>query len=168
MSWISQLPTLASVPQARSDDFARFISTAVFRSARAVRHPGGQSIRCATVLSTEHAFFSQLPSPHIARTALYRAPFEQAKLVHCVCGRLFDVVVDMRENSPTFRAWKSFQLDADRAQSVWIPAGYADGFLTLEHVKLLKPQSTWRQIDWPKNNRIAYRPCFGEHCCEAK
>ena len=115
VSWISQLPALASVPQARSDDFARFISTAVFRSARAVRHPGGQSIRCATVLSTEHAFFSQLPSPHIARTALYRAPFEQAKLVHCVQGRLFDVEVDISENSPTFRAWKSFHLAAFHA-----------------------------------------------------
>lgn len=63
-----------------------------------------------------------------------------AKLVHCVRGRLFDVVVDMRENSPTFRAWESFQLATDSAQSVWIPAGYANGFLTLEHVKLLIPQ----------------------------
>ncbi len=88
--------------------------------------------------------------------------------MHCVRGRLFDVVVDISENSPTFRAWEICQLDADSAQSVWIPAGYAHGFLTLEHVKLLIPQLTWRGIDWPINNPIAYCPCFGEHCRKAR
>ena len=59
-------------------------------------------------------------------------PFGQSKLVHCVRGRMFDVVVDMRANSPTFRSWNGFSLDADCGKSIWIPAGYAHGFLTLE------------------------------------
>ena len=88
--------------------------------------------------------------------------------MHCVRGRLFDVVVDMRENSPTFRAWESFQLDADCTKSVWIPAGYAHGFLILEHEKRFKPQATLRFIDLPKMNWIANRQCLCEHCREAR
>ncbi len=149
--------------------FATLIDTAVFSDQRGRFVTPWDSPFDVPGFSPQSMHFSHNSQTGTLRGLHYTvSPFEQAKLVHCVRGRLFDVVVDMRENSPTFRAWKSFQLDADRAQSVWIPAGYADGFLTLEHVKLLKPQSTWRQIDWPKNNRIAYRPCFGEHCCEAK
>ena len=54
-------------------------------------------------------------------------PFGQSKLVHCVQGQIFDVVVDMRANSPTFRSWNGFSLDADFGKSVWSPAGYAHG-----------------------------------------
>ena len=54
-------------------------------------------------------------------------PFGQSKLVHCARGRLIDVVVDMRVNSPTFRSWNGWSLDADCGKSVWIPAGYAHG-----------------------------------------
>ncbi len=169
MSWISQLPALASVPQARSNDFARLIATAVFSDQRGRFVTPWDSSFDVPGFSPQSMHFSHNSQTGTLRGLHYTdPPFEQAKLVHCVRGRLFDLVVDMRENSPTFRAWKSFQLDADSAESVWIPAGYAQEFLTLEHVKLLILQSTWRRIDWPKNNRISYRPCFGEHCCKAR
>ena len=54
-------------------------------------------------------------------------PFGQSKLVHCVRGRMFDVVVDMRANSLTFRSWNGFSLDADCGKSVLSLAGYACG-----------------------------------------
>jgi dTDP-4-dehydrorhamnose 3,5-epimerase len=59
-------------------------------------------------------------------------PHGQAKLVSCVAGRIWDVVVDLRSESPTFLQWKSVELCAASGRSVFIPAGYAHGFATLE------------------------------------
>jgi dTDP-4-dehydrorhamnose 3,5-epimerase len=59
------------------------------------------------------------------------APAEEAKLVRCVRGRLFDVAVDLRRDSPTFRHWLGLELDAERGAALYIPRGCAHGFLTL-------------------------------------
>lgn len=62
----------------------------------------------------------------------YQAPpAEEAKLVRCVRGRLFDVAVDLRPDSPTFRSWLGLELDAERGEALYIPRGCAHGFLTL-------------------------------------
>jgi dTDP-4-dehydrorhamnose 3,5-epimerase len=53
------------------------------------------------------------------------------KLVRCSAGAIFDVVVDLRPSSPTFRQWLSFDLDGDNQRSVYIPAGCAHGFQAL-------------------------------------
>lgn len=53
------------------------------------------------------------------------------KLVHCLCGEVYDVAVDLRENSPTFLQWQSFYLHADRSESVCLPPGVAHGYQTL-------------------------------------
>lgn len=58
------------------------------------------------------------------------APHEEAKLVQIFRGRVFDVIVDIRDGSPTRGRWESFELDHDRA--LFIPAGFAHGFQTLE------------------------------------
>src|SRR5204862_8158398 len=55
----------------------------------------------------------------------------EAKLVRCTRGRIFDVLVDIRKNSPTFMRWCGFELDAASARALFIPAGVAHGFLTL-------------------------------------
>ena len=55
----------------------------------------------------------------------------EAKLVRCTRGRIFDVAVDLRKDSPTFTRWCGFELDAALARSLFIPAGVAHGFLTL-------------------------------------
>lgn len=55
----------------------------------------------------------------------------QAKLVSCPAGCIFDVAVDLRRNSPTFGQWEGFYLDDDEHCSLYLPAGFAHGFLVV-------------------------------------
>lgn len=55
----------------------------------------------------------------------------EAKLVRCSYGVVFDVIVDLRNSSPTFRNWKSFVLRGDEQASLYVPAGCAHGFQAL-------------------------------------
>ncbi|MBC7356623.1 MAG: dTDP-4-dehydrorhamnose 3,5-epimerase [Desulfomicrobiaceae bacterium] len=59
-------------------------------------------------------------------------PHAQAKLVRVVRGRIFDVVVDLREDSPTFRRWEAFELDAASRWQLFVPKGLAHGYMTME------------------------------------
>ncbi len=59
-------------------------------------------------------------------------PHAQAKLVRVVKGRAWDVVVDIRPGSPTFGRWVGVELDAVAKLQLWIPAGFAHGFVALE------------------------------------
>jgi dTDP-4-dehydrorhamnose 3,5-epimerase len=59
------------------------------------------------------------------------APYAETKLVRVTRGRAYDVVVDLRPDSPTHRRWAAVELDAERANAVLIPQGIAHGFLTL-------------------------------------
>jgi dTDP-4-dehydrorhamnose 3,5-epimerase len=61
-----------------------------------------------------------------------RAPYAQAKLVRCLIGRIFDVVVDLREKSPTFKKWVGIELSASLGNQLFIPVGFGHAFLTLE------------------------------------
>ena len=60
------------------------------------------------------------------------APHTEVKLVRCVRGRIFDVALDLRSDSPTHRRWTAAELSADNARALLIPKGVAHGFLTLE------------------------------------
>jgi len=60
------------------------------------------------------------------------SPALEAKLVRCTKGSLFDVVVDLRENSPTLHRWYGIELRADDYQMLYIPEGCAHGYQTLE------------------------------------
>jgi dTDP-4-dehydrorhamnose 3,5-epimerase len=57
---------------------------------------------------------------------------QQQKLVRCVNGKIFDVVVDLRKDSPTFKEWISFELSGENNVELLIPAGLAHGYLVLE------------------------------------
>jgi dTDP-4-dehydrorhamnose 3,5-epimerase len=59
-------------------------------------------------------------------------PHQEAKLVQCVRGRIFDAAIDLRPDSPSFRRVQSLELAADGGRMFFVPAGCAHGFLTLE------------------------------------
>lgn len=61
-----------------------------------------------------------------------RPPFEQAKLVRVLSGAVYDVVVDLRPSSPTFRSWCTATLCGQNAEQLYVPRGFAHGFVTLE------------------------------------
>jgi dTDP-4-dehydrorhamnose 3,5-epimerase len=60
------------------------------------------------------------------------APHAEAKLVRCTRGRLYDVIVDLRPESHTCCRWVGVELDAARRNALYVPEGFAHGFLTLE------------------------------------
>lgn len=59
-------------------------------------------------------------------------PSRESKLVRCVAGAIYDVIVDLRTGSPTRGRWTSANLDAESGGALFVPAGFAHGFITLE------------------------------------
>ncbi|MDP1725467.1 MAG: dTDP-4-dehydrorhamnose 3,5-epimerase [Bacteroidota bacterium] len=60
-------------------------------------------------------------------------PYQEIKLVRCIAGSVFDVVVDIRKNSSTFLQWFSIELSATNKKAIYIPKGFAHGFQTLSN-----------------------------------
>jgi len=91
-------------------------------------------------------------------------PFAEEKLITCIQGSVFDVVVDLRPNSHTFGKWTSFELSANDTLQVYLPKGLAHGFQTLmpnsiihySLTSIYSPESSYAinpfgdlKIDWP-------------------
>ena len=92
-------------------------------------------------------------------------PFAQGKLIRCTKGRIFDVAIDLRKDSPTYKEWASIELNETNKYLFWIPEGFGHGFLTLSKVADVQYKVTekWNKdsersilwndpdlnIDWP-------------------
>jgi dTDP-4-dehydrorhamnose 3,5-epimerase len=94
--------------------FAELLGVAL--DAAPVFDQDNQSLSCRGVLRGLHY---QLP------------PEPQGKLVRCVAGEIFDVAVDLRRSSATYGRWLGVRLSGDNHQQLWVPPGFAHGFLTL-------------------------------------
>ena len=106
----------------------------------------------------------------VLRGLHFQNPRPQGKLVRVLRGEIFDVVVDIRRASPSFGGTFSIRLSADNALMIWIPRGFAHGFLTLSNssdffyktTQYYQPQSerciVWDDkildIGWPKKIKI--------------
>lgn len=60
------------------------------------------------------------------------APYEESKLVRCTAGKVFDVIIDLRHSSPSFKKYATIELTAENRKMLYIPEGFAHGFQTLE------------------------------------
>jgi len=114
----------------------------------------------------------------VLRGLHYQAPpYEQGKLVRVIQGEVFDVAVDIRKDSPTFGKWVGEYLSAENKRQLWIPPGFAHGFLvTSEHAEILYKCSDnhyhptaertlkWNDpdigIDWPN---LSQEPILSEN-----
>lgn len=67
----------------------------------------------------------------VLRGMHYQLPRPQGKLVRVVAGAVYDVAVDLRRSSKTFGRWEGFRLDEERHEMLWVPEGFAHGFLVL-------------------------------------
>ncbi len=72
-------------------------------------------------------------SKNILRGLHFQAmPKPQGKLVRVLKGRIFDVIVDLRSSSSSYKKWQSVELSGSEARILWVPPGFAHGFLALE------------------------------------
>ena len=102
---------------------------------------------------------------NVLRGLHYQVERPQGKLVRVIAGEVFDVSVDLRRSSPTFGQWFGVHLSAENKRMLWIPEGFAHGFLTLSEQaeSLYKTTDYWHReherciawndpalaIDWP-------------------
>jgi dTDP-4-dehydrorhamnose 3,5-epimerase len=107
-----------------------------------------------------------------------KSPKEQGKLIRIVLGSVFDVVVDLRPNSQTFGQWYGCELNDQNRKQLWIPPGFAHGFLTLtdsavtsyqiteyhspEHEQCLVWNDPILNIDWPLQQAGVVKPILSK------
>lgn len=110
-------------------------------------------------------------SKNVLRGLHYQIQQPQGKLVRVVAGEVFDVAVDIRKSSPTFRHWVGVTLTAENKKQLWVPEGFAHGFVTLSetaeflykttdfyspaHERCIRWDDKAIGIDWPMSGEPA-------------
>ncbi len=112
-------------------------------------------------------------SANVIRGMHYDA--EMAKFVQVLVGRIFDVIVDVREASPTFKRWQGFYLSADNHLQLYVPKGFAHGFLAVSpdaivHYKMSAHYDPAREkiLSWRDPSVAIAWPLVGEPRLSAK
>ncbi len=98
------------------------------------------------------------------------SPYEESKLIRCTRGKIYDVIIDLRQNSPTFKQWYSVELSSENYRMLYVPEGFGHGFQSLvddseifyQVSQFYTPGSErgirWDDpvfnIDWPLENKI--------------
>ncbi len=111
----------------------------------------------------------------VLRGLHYQIQHPQGKLVRVVQGEVFDVAVDMRRSSPTFGLWVAELLSADNKKQMWVPPGFAHGFLVLSETAefLYKTTDYWypeheRSVLWSDPQLAIAWPLAGQPLLAAK
>jgi dTDP-4-dehydrorhamnose 3,5-epimerase len=111
-----------------------------------------------------HSFTSEIGT--VRGMHFQKPPHQEIKMVRCISGSVFDVVVDIRKNSPTFLKWFGVEISASNKKMMYIPEGFAHGFQTLtenceliyHHTEFFSPEAEAGlnvsdplvNIEWPK------------------
>jgi dTDP-4-dehydrorhamnose 3,5-epimerase len=112
-----------AIPRRFADErgyFSEVFNRSVWLSAGVDFHPVQENQSLSRIVGTVRGLHFQRP------------PSPQAKLVRVLRGRILDVAVDVRSNSPTFGHWLSAELSAEGGEQLFIPVGFAHGFCTLQ------------------------------------
>ena len=110
----------------------------------------------------------------VVRGLHYQIEQPQGKLIRCLSGEIFDVAVDLRRNSPTFSKWVGETLSGTNRRMLWIPAGFAHGFMVLsdgaevlykatdfyapQHERTILWNDSTLNIEWPHSNQAILSP----------
>jgi len=82
------------------------------------------------------------------------APYEEAKLVRCTQGAIYDAIIDLRPESPTFKQYTAIVLTAQNRKMLYVPEGFAHGFLTLEdHTEVFYQMSEFYAPEYARGIR---------------
>ena len=76
--------------------------------------------------------FYTISKKGVLRGLHFQKVMQQAKLVRCISGHVYDIIVDLRQNSPTFKQWLGFDLTGDNMTELLVPEGFGHGYLVLE------------------------------------
>ena len=122
----------------------------------------------------------------VLRGLHYQIQQPQGKLVRVVQGEVFDVAVDLRKSSPTFGRWVGERLSAENKKQLWVPEGFAHGFVVLsdsaeflykttdfyapQHERCIKWSDPDLGIDWPLTSSpaLSAKDAAGKALCEAE
>jgi dTDP-4-dehydrorhamnose 3,5-epimerase len=110
----------------------------------------------------------------VVRGLHYQIQQPQGKLIRCLSGEIFDVAVDLRRHSPTFRQWVGETLSSANRRMLWIPPGFAHGFMVLsedaevlykatdfyapQHERTILWNDPALNIEWPQQDRAILSP----------
>ena len=144
----------------------------VFRDSRGyfVETYNRRTFREATGLDVEFVQDNQSFSKrHVLRGLHYQVRQPQGKLVRAIVGEVYDVVVDIRRRSPTFGKWIAVTLSAARNNLLWVPAGFAHGFVVTSDSAVVQYKVTdyWAQehercITWNDRDLAIAWPLKGD------